>query len=84
MHMIKKIVFWMLLISFLIGMFFFIQLQRKFYQAILATQAGVVDTVNFIKMEFPNQVADYQNKIKEAQDNADLSTKNNQPQGQTK
>lgn len=57
--MIKKIILAVLVIAVLVGGFYFIRFQRTLYNAIKITQFGLADTVNFLKVKFPAEVAEY-------------------------
>ena len=76
--MIKKIIFTLLLLAFATGIFFYVRFQQKLYNAILVTQIGASDVVNFLKTAFPNQVAEYQAK-QNAQNKSALPATNPAP-----
>lgn len=57
--MIKKIVIGVLIVGGIVGGYFGVKFQIKLYNAILITQRGLADTINFLKTEFPTEVADY-------------------------
>lgn len=55
----KKIVLWASTIAIIGGMVVFTRFQIKLYNAILISQRGLADVVNFIKTEFPEQANHY-------------------------
>ena len=65
--LIIKVVIGVLALGLVVGGYFYVQHEMRVYKALIVTQGGVADIINFIKMEFPDQVADYQAKIKAQQ-----------------
>ena len=53
---IAKIVFIALVIT---GVWFGYQYEKRIYDAIVITQRGLADVINFVKTEFPDQTANY-------------------------
>lgn len=58
-RIIKKILWGILILCVLAGLYFFARLQIKYWNGIVATQQGLGDVIKFIRQEFPDKVTEY-------------------------
>lgn len=59
---LKKIAKVVLVALLIAGAYFGYQYEKKIYDAIVITQRGLADVINFVKTEFPEQTASYVQK----------------------
>ncbi len=56
---IKYILISIVLVALVIGIYYFVNFQMKMKDAIIATQSGQTDVINFLRQQFPDQVKAY-------------------------